>query len=102
MTMMGYGGGGLGDAHEYDQSLLSFFGSKLSHHLHNINAKRVEATEGLLPLLFGRVEDKVSMTDLASIFITLGGSMTTTMAQLTADSGGGGPPGSLTSYNPRP
>ena len=51
---MGGEGGGADrgrDAHEYEQSLLSFTGSDISCHLRHIDAKRAEAMEGLLALL---------------------------------------------------
>ena len=66
------GGGGGGDAHESEQSLLSFAGSELLCHLCHIYNKRAESTEGLLTLLYDRVDVGVSRLDLARIFIVLG------------------------------
>ena len=45
----------------------------------HVSTKRAEATEGLIELLYDRVDGIFSGPDLARIFITLGG-----------DSGGGG------------
>ena len=76
---MSPGGGGEGDAHESEQSLLSFSGSDMSRHLIHINAKRTDDMEGLLYILYDRVDGRISRPDLARIFIVLGG-----------DAGGGG------------
>ena len=54
---MSAGGGRVGNTYESDQSLLSFSGSKFSHHLRHINAERVEAMEGLLALLLTEGRD---------------------------------------------
>ena len=72
-------GGGGGDAQESERFLLSFSGSELSRHLHRVESERAEAMEGLLYILYDRVDGRISMPDLARIFIVLGG-----------DAGGGG------------
>ena len=72
-------GGGVGDSHESERSLLFFAGSELSHLLRPVNAERAEAIEGLIALLYDRVDVIFSRPYLASIFIALGG-----------DAGGGG------------
>ena len=51
------GGGGVGDDHEYYRSFLSFVRSDLSCHLWHIDAERADAMEGLLMLLYVRVDD---------------------------------------------
>ena len=66
------GGGGVGDSHKSEISLLSFPGSKLSCHLCHVDAERVKAIEGLLALLYDRVDVRFSRTDLAIIFIAMG------------------------------
>ena len=43
------------------------------HQLRRIDAKRVEAMEGLLMLFYDRVNDGFSRTDLTRIFIDLEG-----------------------------
>ena len=72
-------GGGRGDAQESWRFLLSFSGSELSRHLHRIEFERAEAMEELLYILYDRVDGRISIPNLARIFIVLGG-----------DSGGGG------------
>ena len=47
------------------QYLLSFPGYDLSHHLRHVDAKRAESIEGLLALLYDRVDDIFSRPDLA-------------------------------------
>ena len=67
------GGGRGGDVHKYEKSPLPFAGSKISRHLIHVDTKRAEAIEGLLVLLYDRVNGIVSMPDMARIYITLGG-----------------------------
>ena len=62
-----------GGAHKSELSLLSSDGSELSCHLHHIDAHRAEAMEGLLVLLYNRVDGTFSMTDLERVLIALGG-----------------------------
>ena len=76
---MSAGGGGGGDAHKSERSFLSFSGSKLSRHLSHVDSEREEAMEGLLHILYDRVDGRISRPDLARIFIVLG-----------EDAGGGG------------
>ena len=71
-TTASAGGGGGGEAHESEQSLLSFAGSELSRHLRHAVAKSAEAIEGLLTFLYNRVYGIVSRPDLARIFVALG------------------------------
>ena len=66
------GGGGGRDAQKSEQSLLSFTGSKLSRHLRHIYAKRAEAIEGLLALVYNGVDGIVYSPDLARVYIALG------------------------------
>ena len=72
-TTTSAGGGGLGDAHESKISLLSFARSDICRQLRHIDAKREEAMEGLIALLYDRVNNEFSRTDLTRIFIALGG-----------------------------
>ena len=72
-------GVGVGDAHKSEQYLLSFAGSDLSRHLCHVDAKREEAAEGLIALLYDRVNERFPSPDITRIFIALG-----------KDSGGGG------------
>ena len=53
------GGVGGGDAYESDLYLLSFVGSDIS-----VDSKRAEAMEGLLVILYYRVYDGVSRSDM--------------------------------------
>ena len=61
-----------GDCHESKQSLLYFSDSDLSYHLHHVGAKRADATEDLIVLLYDRVDKRFSSLDLERIFISLG------------------------------
>ena len=67
------------NSHKSERSLLSFAVSELSHHLHHVDANRVDIMYGLLEILYDRVNGRVSRMDMASIFIALG-----------RDAGGGG------------
>ena len=67
------GGGGGRDAQKSEQSLLSFTGSKLSRHLRHIYAKRAEAMEGLLALVYDGVDVRVYRPDPTRVYIALGG-----------------------------
>ena len=53
-------GSGVGDFHKSDQSLLSFVGFEISRHLHHVDSKREEAMEGVIVLLYNRVDGGVS------------------------------------------
>ena len=66
------GGGEVGNAHEFEQNLLSFAVSDLSCHLLHVSAKRTEATEGLIALLYDRFDGRISRLDLERIFIAMG------------------------------
>ena len=70
---MSSGGGGGGDDHKFEQSILYFAGSDLSCHLCHVNDNRVEVMEGLIALLYDRVDGRVSRPYLSSIFIALVG-----------------------------
>ena len=76
-----FGRGGGGDAHKSERFLLSFAGSELSCHLRHVDAKRAEAMEGLIALLYDRVDGRFSRPDLARILSPWG---------LGVDVGGGG------------
>ena len=67
------GGGRGGDYHESEKSLLSFAGSDMHCHLHQVNSKRAETMEVLIVILYNRDNGGVSSPDLARIFISLGG-----------------------------
>ena len=71
--MTSVGGGGGGDSHKYERSILSFAGSKLYRHLSHINTNREEEMKGLLTLLYDRINVRFSRPDLLRIFIALGG-----------------------------
>ena len=72
MNTSGVGGRGV-DNHKSEKSLLSFAISDISHHLRNVGAERSEAMEGLLTLLYDKVDSGVSRPDLSRIFVDLGG-----------------------------
>ena len=80
MTKTSSGGGGGGDAHESERS---FAGSELSYHLCHVGAEKLDAMEGLIALLYNRVDGRFSRPDLARIFIALG-------LGVDAEGGGGG------------
>ena len=60
-------------AHESKRYFLYFSGSYISHHLHHVDSKRAKKIEGLISLLYDRVDIRISTPDLARIFIDLGG-----------------------------
>ena len=71
--MTSVGGGGGGDYHKYERSILSFSGSKVYCHPNHVDANREEAMKGLLTLLYYRINVRFSRPDMARIFIALGG-----------------------------
>ena len=66
-------GGGGGDSHKSEPSILSFSRSKLYRNLSHIDTNREEAMKGLLTLLYDRINVRFSRPDLLRIFIALGG-----------------------------
>ena len=57
----------------------SYPSPELSRHLRHVDSERAEAMEGLLYILYDRMDGRISRPDMARIFIVLGG-----------DAGGGG------------
>ena len=72
-TTTSYGGGEGGDSHKSERSFLYFSSSELSCHMCHVSTKRAEATEGLIELLYDRVDGIFSRSDLERILILLGG-----------------------------
>ena len=70
--MMSTRGGRGGDSHKYRRFLLSFSDFELSCHLRQVDAKREDAADGLLELLYNRVDVGVSRSYMVRIFIYMG------------------------------